>query len=120
MSGADVSRLTVARQWAADHLDTLGERVKFDAVLVVGELLENAFLHGGGPHQLRIHHHVNSHEVIVAVADRGIGEPLQRVPDRRGGRGLLLVDAVGAEWGVRRHDDGKLIWGRLDCDTAEL
>ncbi|SEF37166.1 hypothetical protein SAMN05421837_112279 [Amycolatopsis pretoriensis] len=103
MSGADVSCLAVARQWAAAQLDTLGETVKVDAVLVVGELLRR---------------HGDPDEVMVAVADRGTGEPLLRVPDCAGGRGLPLVDAVCAEWGVSHHDDGKVVWGRFAGEDA--
>ncbi|WP_410596108.1 ATP-binding protein [Amycolatopsis sp. lyj-23] len=118
LADSDLSRLTAARRWTEAQLPTVGEAARIDTVLVVGELLENAYRHGGGPHQLRIRYQASPCKVIVAVADRGAGEPLLRVPDRGGGRGLLLVDAVCAEWGVSRHDDGKLVWGRLDCDAA--
>ncbi len=118
LAGADVSRLAAARRWADAQLPTLSEAARCDTVLVVGELLENAYRHAGGPHQLRIGYQVSPCEVTVAVADRGTGEPLLRVPHRGGGRGLLLVDAVCAAWGVSRHDDGKLVWGRLDCETS--
>jgi anti-sigma regulatory factor (Ser/Thr protein kinase) len=115
-----LSRLAAARKWAAAQLPALSDAARGDAMLVVGELLENAYRHGGGPHQLRIRYQVSPCEVIVAVADRGAGEPRLRVPDRGGGRGLMLVDAVCAEWGVSRHDDGKLVWERLDCETVGL
>jgi len=31
-------------------------------------------------------------------------------PDREGGRGLLLVDAIATDWGVDLHPRGKTIW----------
>ncbi len=119
LTGTDPSALTAARRWVEARLTTLSENDRFDTVMVVEELLENAYQHGGGPDQLRIHHTPDPCEVTVAVADIGAGEPRMRVPDRSGGRGLLLVDQVCAEWGVSCHDDGKLVWGRVDCDDRD-
>jgi anti-sigma regulatory factor (Ser/Thr protein kinase) len=31
-------------------------------------------------------------------------------PDAEGGRGLLLVDALSADWGAYRKADGKVVW----------
>jgi anti-sigma regulatory factor (Ser/Thr protein kinase) len=63
------------------------------AVIVVRELLENAYQHAGGPHQLRIHHENTPCEVAVAVADIGAGEPACGSRPRRG-RGLILVNQL--------------------------
>jgi anti-sigma regulatory factor (Ser/Thr protein kinase) len=116
LAGTDPSVLTAARRWVEGRLTTLSANDRLDTMLVVEELLENAYRHAGGPGQLRIHHAHDPCEVTVAVADAGAGEPRMRVPDHRGGRGLLVVDQVCAEWGVSTHDDGKLVWGRVDCD----
>lgn len=114
---ADVGRngLTAARQWAEAELAALGEVSLVDTLIIVSELLEKAYLHAGGPSQLRIHHAEDPCEVTVAVADGGRGEPRLRAPDHRGGRGLLLVDRLSLAWGVSHHDDGKLVWARVDC-----
>jgi anti-sigma regulatory factor (Ser/Thr protein kinase) len=116
VAGRGPPGLTAARRWAEVALATLGERDLIDALIVVAELLENAHVHAGGPHQLRIHRAHDPCEVTVAVADAGRGEPRLRVPDRGGGRGLLLVDQLCRAWGVSRHDDGKLVWARLECE----
>jgi anti-sigma regulatory factor (Ser/Thr protein kinase) len=115
LAGTDPSALAAVRRWVEGRLTTLSETDRLDTVLVVEELLENAYRHAGGPDQLRIHHTHEPCEVTVAVADVGSGEPRMRVPDHRGGRGLLVVDRVCAEWGVSSHDDGKLVWARVDC-----
>lgn len=119
VSGAGRRGLAMARHWAGDRLATLGETDRIDTLMVVGELLENAYVHAGGARELRLHQAHEPHEsceVTVAVADVGTGEPRLRVPDRGGGRGLLLVDRLCRTWGVSRHDDGKLVWGRIRCE----
>jgi anti-sigma regulatory factor (Ser/Thr protein kinase) len=116
VAGAGVPDLTAARRWAEARLVALAEPHRVDALIVVGELLENAYVHAGGPHQLRIHHALDPCVVTVAVADLGTGEPRPRVPSRTGGRGLLLVDQLAFDWGVSHHDDGKVVWARLSCE----
>jgi anti-sigma regulatory factor (Ser/Thr protein kinase) len=116
VAGIDRSGLVAARRWAEAELATLAEPNRIDTLIVVGELLENAYLHAGGPQQLRLHQAHDPCEVTVAVADVGAGEPRMRVPDRGGGRGLRLVDRLCLEWGVSRHDDGKVVWARIECD----
>jgi anti-sigma regulatory factor (Ser/Thr protein kinase) len=116
VAGANPAGLTSARRWAEARLASLSEAHRVDAVIVVGELLENAYLHATGPHQLRIHLAHDPCEVTVAVADVGTGEPRLRVPGRTGGRGLLLVNELALAWGVSHHDDGKVVWARLACE----
>jgi anti-sigma regulatory factor (Ser/Thr protein kinase) len=115
VAGLAPSGLATARRWAEAKLAFLREPDRVDALIVVGELLENAYVHAGGPHQLRIHHAHDPCEVTVAVSDVGTGSPRSRVPGRAGGRGLLLVDRLCLAWGVSHHDDGKVVWARLDC-----
>jgi hypothetical protein len=110
--------LTAARRWAETKLGALRERDLIDSLIVVGELLENAYVHGGGPRQLRIHQAHDPCEVTVAVADIGSGEPRLRAPGRGGGRGLLLVDQLCLDWGVSQHDEGKLVWARVECSEG--
>jgi anti-sigma regulatory factor (Ser/Thr protein kinase) len=113
--GADEVVLADARRWADAVLGRLDEPHRIDTLVVVAELLDNAYRHAGGPLDLHVRYIDDPCEVTVAVADAGTGEPRLRVPDHVGGRGLLLVDRICETWGVSRHDDGKLVWGRLDC-----
>ncbi|WIV54288.1 ATP-binding protein [Amycolatopsis nalaikhensis] len=112
--------LAAARHWAEDELATLGEAHRIDALLVVSELLDNAYRHAGGPVQLRLLRRHDPCEITVAVADSGSGAPRMRTPDPRGGRGLLLVDRICSAWGVSHHDDGKVVWGTLGCAESGL
>ncbi|KDN17182.1 ATP-binding protein [Amycolatopsis rifamycinica] len=118
VAGADPAGLASARRWAAAKLAALAETDRVDAVIVVGELLENAYVHATGPSQLRLHLTRDPCVVTVAVADTGRGEPRQRAPGRSGGRGLLLVDELALDWGVSHHDDGKVVWARLPCEDS--
>lgn len=116
VAGAGLPGLAGARRWAEARLAVLAERDRVDVLIVVGELLENAYVHAGGACQLRLHHVPDPCVVTVAVTDVGTGEPRPRVPGRTGGRGLLLVDQLAFAWGVSHHDDGKVVWARLACE----
>ncbi|WP_370962777.1 ATP-binding protein [Amycolatopsis sp. cg9] len=115
VAGAALPQLGAARAWAEGELAELGEEHRADVAIVVGELLENAYVHAGGPGQLRIHRTREPCEVTVAVTDTGTGEPRLRADGRPGGLGLLLVDRLAHDWGVSHHDDGKVVWARIRC-----
>jgi anti-sigma regulatory factor (Ser/Thr protein kinase) len=50
--------------------------------------------------------------VLIRVWDGSGQMPLRRdaKPDDEGGRGLMLVQYVAAEWGAYRVKDGKVVW----------
>jgi anti-sigma regulatory factor (Ser/Thr protein kinase) len=120
LAGVDLADLAAARHWAGAVLATLGEAHRIDTLLVVAELLDNAYRHAGGPVQLRLRRSDEPCEITVAVADTGAGAPRLRTPDGQGGRGLLLVDQICSAWGVSHHDNGKVVWGRLGCADSDL
>jgi anti-sigma regulatory factor (Ser/Thr protein kinase) len=39
-------------------------------------------------------------------------------PDREGGRGLLLLDAIATTWGVEMYPDGKTVWFTISRDST--
>lgn len=47
--------------------------------------------------------------------------PELRAPtlDDLSGRGLVIVDAIAAKWGVRPRDPGKTVWVHLAIGRAE-
>jgi len=81
--------------------------------LVVSELVTNAVRHAQPPVTLEIE--LRDGEVLVAVDDGSPGRPgLLRPPEHaEGGRGLLLVEHISAETGVRPHPPGKTVWASL-------
>jgi anti-sigma regulatory factor (Ser/Thr protein kinase) len=81
-----------------------------DLQLVVSELVTNAIRHAAPPVELEIE--ADEDTVTVAVADGSAGRPQPRSADldAEGGRGLLLIDLLSAESGVRPEPPGKTIW----------
>lgn len=77
---------------------------------LVGELVANAVRHAGTPAQLRLRRSVD--EVLVEVED-GLGtQPVLRAlqQEMTSGRGMHLVAALSARWGVIHSEDGKIVW----------
>jgi anti-sigma regulatory factor (Ser/Thr protein kinase) len=102
------------RRWFADEL---AEHASFDvseredAVLVLNELVVNAFVHADSDACVRVTFEGTS--VHVEVSDDGPGRPELRTPDpgEGGSRGLCIVDAIATAWGSRHHTDGtKDVW----------
>jgi anti-sigma regulatory factor (Ser/Thr protein kinase) len=50
--------------------------------------------------------------IVIRVWDRSGEMPVRRYagPDEVGGRGLLLVETLGKDWGAHRDADGKVVW----------
>ncbi len=115
LPGTDLADLAPARRWAEERLATLGEDHRIDVLLVLAELLDNAYRYTDGTVQLRLNRLDDPCEITVAVADTGRDAPRLRVPDDEGGRGLHLVDRICSAWGTSHHDDGKVVWGRIAC-----
>ncbi|WP_440580952.1 ATP-binding protein [Streptomyces sp. PT19] len=89
-------------------------------VLGAHELMANAVIHGCR-HQtvkaftVKVTH--SNGRLRTEVQDPSGRRPFQRPPsdEREGGRGLLLVDALAANWGVQPDPSGgKTVWMELD------
>lgn len=109
----------LARQFVLGALEREGKPELGDvAILLVSELVTNAYLHAGSAVDIDVECHGD--EVEVAVTDESLQQP--RVirhgsPDGTpSGRGLQLVDALATEWGARAGPDGKTVWFSLDRD----
>lgn len=50
--------------------------------------------------------------IVIHVWDASHDMPVRQnsMPDEEGGRGLMLVEALGADWGAYRKADGKVVW----------
>ncbi|MER6015054.1 ATP-binding protein [Streptomyces bluensis] len=115
-----------ARENGREVLDAWGAAPELcdDAVLVISELVTNAFTHtrsdrvvcrlslGGG--RLRVE---------VEDQSRGGTLPEQRQPDSddQNGRGLMLVCALSSDWGAdaSTHGSGSVVWAELAWRPAE-
>ena len=107
--GSDAPRLArdfaqaAIRDWGAEPLAT-------SIQLAVSELVTNAVVHGDGLIRLKLIQ--RPPELIVEVYDGGRGKPAlgPDAPASDGGRGLRIVEAVSARWGVEVNEDGKVVW----------
>ncbi len=99
------------RRWVRGHLKDVVTADKLaDIMLVVVELVTNAKQHTDSPHKLAVSHR---HDVVrIEVTDGDPAPPVLQPPSttRLGGRGIRLVDALSAAWGVRRCGPGKAVW----------
>ncbi len=89
-----------------------------DAELVVSELVTNATLHGEPPIVVRL---LAGDRIRVEVHDGGRSAPIvvKRNTEAMTGRGLALVAAVSAEWGVEAAESGgKVVWAELAREAA--
>ncbi|OQR62161.1 diguanylate cyclase [Streptomyces maremycinicus] len=84
-----------------------------DALLLLSETLTNAVQHSEGP--IGLHLHRTATDLTVEVSDRSPQLPQPRAPveHAESGRGLILVRALAADWGVRPTDEGKATWFTL-------
>ncbi|WP_055564953.1 SpoIIE family protein phosphatase [Streptomyces atriruber] len=115
---ADPEGLADARAALREHLASWGfGTVADDVEVAAGELLVNALVHTDGGAILTLE--VLSgppRRVRLWVKDRSSTRPRRRSPAETAtsGRGLLLVEAVAANWGVEPRGEGKAVW----CDFA--
>lgn len=84
-----------------------------DLELVVSELVTNA-VRAGSPTVL-VSLGLERSRVVVRVRDDAAGWPEPRAASAEdpGGRGLPLVGALCATWGVRAAESGKVVWAEL-------
>ncbi|MGP3966260.1 ATP-binding protein [Streptomyces sp. 6N223] len=89
-----------------------------DVELVVSELTSNALLHGSVQDRLfRVHLKLTTAVLRIEVTDaRAECLPIQRTPadDDQFGRGMTLIGALTARWGVEPCVVGKTVWAELD------
>lgn len=106
------------RQVRADVGRLLGEcPVAGDVVLCASELAANAVLHSdsrrpGGTFTVRVESRPGAH-VRVEVEDGG-GPWTALAPDPASGRGLDIVRALAAGWGVTTSPAGRTVWARFN------
>ncbi|MET7683363.1 ATP-binding protein [Streptomyces sp. NPDC005423] len=103
-----------ARDWTREHLKTLGWTTTapqtVDAVLLtVSELVTNAYRHAHSSAQLVIT--CDDHCLHVSVHDKSgdLPTPREADPERLGGRGMVLVDAMADTWESRACPHGKSV-----------
>ncbi|MFE6050852.1 ATP-binding protein [Kitasatospora sp. NPDC056446] len=91
----------------------------FDAELALGELLVNAWRHGGTPAPI-IQILFLGTVLRVSVSDESPLSPNPQAPPllAESGRGLQLVAGLTHRWGVDPQEHGKSVWFELEKDAA--
>lgn len=112
----DALSVRSARAVVQDLLDDETGEVRDVAVLLTGELVTNALVHGGGRFWLAIE--IGRDAVRVAVSDRNREVPrvLHPSSDREHGRGMAIIDALASAWGTDRRPGRKSVWFELTLD----
>ncbi|WP_406283765.1 ATP-binding protein [Streptomyces sp. NBC_00209] len=92
-----------------------------DVLLCVSELATNALVHGVPPgrgYRLFLHWDRAEARLRIEIHDSGDGEVPETAPSpdptAERGRGLMLVSALAAKWGVGERNPGKIVW----CEFA--
>jgi anti-sigma regulatory factor (Ser/Thr protein kinase) len=102
--------MATVRRWVRGCLAGNGQID--DVVLVVVELVTNAYVHAGFPVGLTVL--VRPDTVQVEVTDPDATVPhVRRSESRLGGNGLVIVDKISSAWGTRLREQGKTVWARL-------
>jgi anti-sigma regulatory factor (Ser/Thr protein kinase) len=110
-----------ARRAVAELTEGLRWRAA-DVMLVVSELVTNSLRHVPGTERIRVVARRGAGALEVEVCDPGPGfEPPPRGVAATdlggGGLGLVVVDALTDEWGVRTNDHA-CVWARFDVATG--
>jgi anti-sigma regulatory factor (Ser/Thr protein kinase) len=112
---SDLGALRYARGFVSETLANWGlpEALLPDALLITGELVTNAVLHGKPPVELRLRR--APRHLLIEVEDGEAATPrkLRPTPSDHHGRGLQLAAAVAERWGTRPQHDRKSVWCQL-------
>jgi CheY-like chemotaxis protein/anti-sigma regulatory factor (Ser/Thr protein kinase) len=107
--------IATARRFVEHHGQAWGyDEVIDDALIVVSELVTNAIMHAKSACDVCLRD--ADHILRIEVIDAGRGSPELQRPTAHSehGRGLLLVSAMCAAWGVDTFQDGrKMVWAEL-------
>ncbi|MFJ5839823.1 ATP-binding protein [Streptomyces shenzhenensis] len=90
-----------------------------DMAVVASELASNALKHAGGEATVRLR--LEKGQALLEVDDSSMQRPIARRvgAEVEEGRGLLLVQALAAEWGWRyRQGGGKTVWASLPAPAG--
>lgn len=108
------SSVAVARRFCEKRLVEWGAPELTEVVsLLVSELVTNVVLHAGTDCEVRLE---RGRRLRVEVIDGSRRPPTRRriEPDAGSGRGLMLVEALSAEYGTVVEPGGKRVWFEVD------
>jgi CheY-like chemotaxis protein/anti-sigma regulatory factor (Ser/Thr protein kinase) len=110
----DVSTVPLAREFVRRCLVAWGVgHVVDEAALVVTELAANAVVHATSPYEVRLSRSNGVIRIEVADGDIGTPEPQPFSAVAEDGRGIVIVSALSASWGIDARPHGKVTWAEL-------
>jgi len=114
------SSVPTARHFVESILTAWGEReTAWTGALLVSELATNCTLHARTEFTVRVTQRTG--RILIEVQDLSprIPQPRTYGAQATTGRGLQLVQTLGAEWGVTPTSDGKTVWVELPPAAAD-
>jgi len=113
----DVSTVPLAREFVRRWVQEAGAAHLVDeASLIVTELATNAVLHAASPYEVRLSQAEGVIRIEVSDGDAGTPEPQPFSAEAESGRGMVLVSALSASWGVEDRPRGKVTWAEVRPD----
>jgi anti-sigma regulatory factor (Ser/Thr protein kinase) len=111
--GCQLESVPAARRFVRDVLRDQAREVLDAAELMTSELATNCVQHAETCFELVID--AAQREIRVEVRDAGLGRPTRQSPSPtdRTGRGLMIVEAMSAAWGIEPTPRGKTVWFTL-------
>ena len=96
------------------------EAWEYPVSALVTELATNAVLHARTPFAVELFY--DGRQLRLSVSDRSPRLPLRKAhgPEATTGRGLDLVGALSASWGIDRRASGKTVWCSIGPDANTL
>ncbi|WP_410573843.1 ATP-binding protein [Amycolatopsis sp. cmx-4-61] len=123
LRGSSAPALVQVRRWASRTLTEVDDVHLGDVLMVVTELVTNAYDHGQGPLEVRMDYRRTPCLVHIEVDDSCPDHPVVAAPGHTtpGGRGMLIVEKLAVGWGVRDRPGtgGKTVWADVACDGPE-
>jgi anti-sigma regulatory factor (Ser/Thr protein kinase) len=106
--------VALARQFVSETLTALPREARETVALLVSEVATNAIVHAASAFDVTVIYPTQSGRLRIEVADgdRTRPTPLRPPPSVPHGRGLQLLSALCAEWGVEEATtrSGKTVW----------
>lgn len=116
----DAASVREARRFVLDAVDAISPGAADAIAVMVSELAANAVRHTGSHFTVAVDRLPD--QIRVAVGDSGPGDPVVRAPEpaELSGRGLQIVRALAADWGVipAVGMQGKTVWFTLAIEPS--
>jgi anti-sigma regulatory factor (Ser/Thr protein kinase) len=94
--------------------------LRADAILIVSELVTNAYQHAPGTDSFELELVRRDHGVRIWLADNSAVMPVigELIGPEPRGRGMHIVAALATAWGAEAHHGGKRVWVDLDQEPT--